>query len=364
MRIIKVSIIILGVTLLVSCGRPMQETTVQRKDITELVFASGILEPDNQYNLTAQTEGYLIELHIKEGDLVSKGEPLAVIDNSQNIINATSASDLYRIAQQNTLPGAPSLKQIEANLQAAEEKLEYDHLQSTRYKKLYEADCVSLLEYENKQLAVTSSRASLKALNEQYENQMQLNLQQEIQQRSTKDVSKVAKATNQLKAIISGKVYQLKKRLGDYVQKGNVIAVIGSPEDIYAKLNIDEGNMSKIRVGQHAAIQLNTNKKIIYRAKIGQILPAFDENSQSFIVKVFFNESLDFKISGTQLEANIITGAKKNALVVPRNYLGYGNNVLLEDGNVVNVKPGIVSTEWVEILDGLDEGQTIVNRKP
>ena len=35
--------------------------------------------------------------------------------------------------------------------------------------------------------------------------------------------------------------------MGDYVRKGDVIAVVGSPNVIYAKLNVDETNMSKLK---------------------------------------------------------------------------------------------------------------------
>lgn len=356
-------ILVLSVLLLAACGRPHEETTVQRKDITELIFASGVLEPDNRYNLTAQTDGYLIELVVREGDLVRKGQHLGLIDNSQNIINAASASDVYNIAKQNTLPEAPSLKQIEANIQAAKDKLRHDRLQVLHYKQLYESNSVSQLDYEGKQLTASSAEASLNALQEQYENQKQLNLQQEILQRSSRDVSKAALETNTLKAVLSGKVYQLNKQLGDYVRKGDVIAVIGSPTVICARLNVDESNMAKIRLGQLTVIRLNIDQEKTYLAEIHKILPAFDADSQSFIVKAYFKDKLTFRISGTQLEANIRVGEKQNALVIPRSFFGYGNKVLLDNGNTVLVKPGIVSSEWVEILEGLAEGQTIVRQQ-
>ena len=75
-----------AVVLLGSCGKKQQESKVERRDITEFVFATGILEPEYQYNLTAQNDGYLIALGIEEGDLVKAGDVLAVIDNPQNKI--------------------------------------------------------------------------------------------------------------------------------------------------------------------------------------------------------------------------------------------------------------------------------------
>jgi hypothetical protein len=47
--------------VLVSCSEKKNETKPQRKNITEMVFASGMLEADNQYNLSAQIDGYFVK---------------------------------------------------------------------------------------------------------------------------------------------------------------------------------------------------------------------------------------------------------------------------------------------------------------
>ena len=159
---------------------------------------------------------------------------------------------------------------------------------------------------------------------------------------------------------MGGKVYKKRKQLGNYVKKGDVIAVIGNPNKIYANLSIDESNMSKIKLGQSSVIQLNTNNQKTYKAQLAEILPAFDEATQSFYVKAFFSENLDFNIVGTQLQANIILGEKKNVLVIPRSYLGFGNKVMLKDKKIIAVKTGIISTDWVEITSGLKENESIL----
>ncbi len=352
------SLIIFSFVLVVfaSCKSNVPETSPQKKDLVEMVFASGVLQADDQYNLTAQTDGYITRLSFNEGDMVKAGQLLAFIDNNQNIISAQSAGQLQAIAQRNTLPSAPALQQIQANIAAAAEKLKQDQLQAARYKTLYENNSVAKLEYENAQLAVTSSQANLTALQQQYNNQKIAADQQEVSQRSVSNVNRVIKDQNLVKAIVAGRIYLKKKLLGDYVRKGDVIASIGNPNLIYAQLNVDESNMAKVRDGQEVVVQLNTNKDKTYKATVHEILPAFDAGTQSFIIKAWFTDSLDFRIAGTQLEANIITGEKKNTLVIPRSYLGYGNKVILKNGKKqVVVKTGIVSNQWVEILDGISE---------
>jgi multidrug efflux pump subunit AcrA (membrane-fusion protein) len=348
------------VSLLFSCGKKTETTTVQRKDITEMVFATGALKTENEYVLAAQTDGYLKNLNFEEGDLIQAGKVLAVIDNQQSMVNVNQTAKLLAIAKTNASENAPLQQQVKVNIGLAKEKLKQDELQAERYRKLLESNSIAKVEYENAALAVLNSKASIKALEEQLENLQISAKQQVILQEQQNEVSNAVADNNQIVAYISGKVYKKKKQLGDYVRKGDVIAVIGNPNKIYASLSIDESNMSKIKLGQALVIQLNTNTKKNYKAQIGEILPLFDEATQSFIVKAYFTEPLDFTIIGTQLQANVITGEKKNVLVIPRSYLGYGNKVMLKDKSLVDVQTGIVSTDWVEILKGLNENESIL----
>jgi RND family efflux transporter MFP subunit len=344
--------------VIASCSKRSEETTAQRRDITEMVFATGILEPENKYNLTAENDGYLSSFVVKEGEIVKQGQLIATIDNPTNEINANNSSALLAIAQNNVKPDAPTMLQVQANIAAAEEKVKQDELQETRYKKLAEENAVSKLEYENVKLALTNSKTNLAALKAQEDLLKQQAQQQLFSQLSQSGANNVNKVNNEIKAFVGGKIYSKKKEVGDYVRRGDVIAVIGNADILYAKLNIDEGNISKIKTGSDVLIQLNTDKSKTYKATVKEILPSFDETSQSFFCKAYFTEPMEFKIAGTQLQANIVAGMKKNALVVPRNFLGYGNKVIAE-GNEINVKTGIVSSEWVEITEGLNDGEKV-----
>lgn len=354
-------IMIAGLLILSSCRGKVSETRPSFKDLTDLVFAPGVLEADDQYSITAQTDGYLVKMNFKEGTMVEKGQLLAVIDNDQNIINVQSASRLHVISRENTLSSAPALQKIKANLQSAGAKLNLDQQQTERYRRLYESNSVSKTEYENARLTLANSQATFAALQLQYQEQEVLALKDEIAQRQARDVNQVISQQNQLKALHAGKIFIKHKHLGDYVRKGDVIATIGNPASIYARLNVDETSMSRLKIGQSILVKLNTNKGKIYNAVLQQILPAFEETSRSFLVKAYFKEKPELDIIGTQLEANIVTGTKKNAMVIPALFLGYGNKVTLKEGEKsVLVQPGIMSTDWVEILSGLKKNEIII----
>ena len=344
------------------CGRKTEQTTVQNKDIVELLFASGTLEAENTYNLTADTDGYITSLFFDEGDLIKKGDVFARIENQQNDVNAEAGRRLLDIAKSNTHPDAPQLLQAEANLEAARAKLKQDEVQLERYRRLESTGSVSQLEYENAVLAYTNSVASLKSQEEQYHNlKIQLH-QQLIMQEQQYGISRVSQQSNNLKILVPGKIYSLKKEAGDFVKKGEILATIGSPDKLVAMLSIDESNMGKVKEGQPVDISLNINNNKRYGATIAEIKPSFDKQEQSFFIKATFDDSLDFNLAGTQLEANIRVATKDNVVVIPTAFLGYGNKVLLANDHEVEVKTGIVSSEWVEVIEGLQSEQ-IIKRK-
>jgi len=359
----KIIVLFISLFLVSSCGKKTIETKPIRKDITETVFASGILVPDNQYNLTSLSDGYIKKLNFEEGDIVNTNQLLAIVDNEQSIINAKSSIELLNIAAANTKSNAPALKQASINLELAKQKLIQDEKQEDRYKKLYQTNSVSKLEYENAVLNLDNSKTSFLSLQENYKLQKQQADQQLIIQKSQKEANTVSLNFNEIKAVVGGKVYELKKELGDYIRKGDIIAIIGSQKKLYALLSVDESNISKIKLKQKVIIQLNTQLQKNYNGIVTEIYPAFDEQSQSFYCKVEFEDALEFNISGTQLQGNIIIKNKKNVLVIPRNYLGYGNKVKVKGGDEIIVETGFISNDWVEIVKGLDENSIIITDK-
>ena len=347
-------------TILLACGRNSIETQAIRKNVTETVFASGTLELDEEYNLKAKTDGYLQEVHFEEGDLVTQNQTLATINNTPNTINAQAAQALLKLASIDTSSNAPALKQLSANIDLAKDKLQQEETQYNRYKKLYEQKSVSKLEYENSTLAYQTAQSNLRALEQNYILLKKQAKQQWIAQEAQSRANNDAQTNNTIKAIIGGKIYKKLKQNGDFVNKGEIIATIGNEKSIYAKLNVDESNITKVKIGQKVVIQLNTDTNQTYDAIVTEILPTFDATSQSFACKAAFVNPINFKITSTQLQVNIILGVKNKALLIPKNFLQYGNKVLLKNKTFRTVQTGIISNQWVEITKGLNEQDVII----
>ena len=349
--------------LLFSCTAE-KETKPVVQDIKELVFASGALEWDDAYNLTAQTDGVLTNASFEVGNKVLKGTILATIENKNNQINTQTAQEQLAISNENLTANSPQLQQLQQNIEFAESKYAQDKLQAERYQRLYESKSIAKVEYENVQLNAKNSLANLNALKKQILQIKQQAKQQQITAQGQVDNSKVLQNYNQIVVAESGTIIKKLKTNGDYVRKGEVIATLADEQKVEAVLNVDENSIAKVKVGQLVFVQLNTNKEIIYEGKVSEILSAFDEKTQSFICKVTFDTKLKSSLFGTQLEANILVGEKKNALLIPRNYLGFGNKVNVKGKNEnVIIKTGIKSNEYVEVISGLDTNDVLLPLK-
>ncbi len=356
--------LLLTLSTLVSCGTKEEGKPVVQ-DIKELVFASGELEWDNSYNLTAQTDGILVNATFDVGNKVTENQIIASIDNKTNENNTASAKDLVVISKENLTDNAPALQQLQQNIKFAESKYQQDKTQAERYKRLYNSQSIAKVEYENMQLAAENSLSQLNALKKQYQQVLQQSKQNYINTENQLKNNQVVLGYNKLVVPQKGTIIKKLKFSGDYVKKGDVIAVIADENKVEGVLNVDENSIGKVKIGQTVFVQLNTNKNEVYNAKISEILAAFDEQTQSFICKVIFDKPLNTSLYGTQLEANILVGEKKNALLIPRNFLGFGNKVMVKGKDeAIIVKTGIVSTEYVEILYGITKEDVLLPLKP
>lgn len=356
-------IFLLASILFFSCNNDKEIKPINQ-DIKELVFASGELEWDNAYNLTAQTDGVLTNSNFEVGDFVLKGKTLAAIDNKINEINAQAAKEQLVISNENLTDNSPQIQQLKQNIQFAENKYNQDKIQVERYKKLYETQSIAKVELENIQLNASNSLSSLNALKKQILQIQQQAKQQQISAKGQVLNNQVIKNYNSIVVTESGTIIKKLKTNGDYVKKGEIIATIANAQKVEAVLNVDENSIGKVKLGQTVFVQLNTNKNTTYNGKITEILSAFEEQSQSFICKVNFDKPFENSLFGTQLEANILVGEKKNALLIPRDYVGFGNkvNVKGKDEYVI-IKPGIISTEYVEVLEGIDKNDVLLPLK-
>jgi hypothetical protein len=337
----------------------------QIKDIEELVFASGSIDWKDAYNVTAQTDGVISNSIIEEGVNVELGQLLATIDNHSNEVNTNVAKDQLQIADENVSANAPALLQVRENIRFAENKYRQDSLQARRYEVLYAQQSTSKVAMENAQLAEKNSYASWMSLRNQYNAILLQAKQQQILSKGQLQNSIVNNDYNKILALQSGTIIKKLKNKGDYVRRGEVVAVIANKSSVEAVVSVDENSIAKVKAGQKVYLQLNTDKGKVINATVAEVLPSFDLLTQSYICKIKMKDSLPQVFYGAQLEANIVVGEKKSAMIIPKMYVSYGNKVSVKGkSEPVVIKTGIVSNDYVEVLQGLTSDDVLLPVKP
>lgn len=343
--------ILVSTILLTACVRE-QTTCPVRKPIVDAVFASGHISSENEYLVTANTEGYLTQVYVKEGDPVKTGSRLFRLSGEIQSALLANAQAAYEDALARVDPESPQLVQLKLKIDQAKTQLELDRKNFERYSRLLPSNAISRVDYDRAGVQYENSRRHFdiqrKALAD-LEKSLKLNLQNAKNQLKIQEESQTDCL---ITSSINGQVLTVSKKQGELVRKGETMAKIGGGETVI-KLDIAEEDIRKIRLGQKAVISLNTDKDHLYAAAITKIYPAFDEKEQSFLAEATFRSDPGAVYAGTQLQANIIVDEKQDALIIPGDYLQNGDSVLLASGKKVAVKVGIKNNEWAEIVSGL-----------
>ena len=351
------------VVLLVLTGCSNQDkVSPVRKDIVDVVFASGNIETINQYNVTSLVEGYLVNTFVTEGDSVKRGEYLFHIQDETQSAQLESSIASYDYAVNSANPDSEILLQLNSQKLQAKNKYEIDSIDYERYDVLIKTKAVARVEYERAKLNYENSRLSLNSI----ENQIK-DLKKSLELEKTKAKAGLIAQQNtgsfyKPACAVDGIVLQVFKEVGELVKKGETIAGIGSGKFII-KLFVSEEDINSLKIGQETFIVLNTERNKSYKAKITKIFPAFDTIEQSFVVQAEFEGKIPSLKTGTQLQANIVIMQKKNALVIPSNYVMQGSYVLAEgESEKTKIEVGITTPEWTEVLSGIDESSILVSQ--
>jgi multidrug efflux pump subunit AcrA (membrane-fusion protein) len=346
-----------------SCIRKREMTSPVMAPITEAVFASGHIEPKDQFVLTAMNDGYLNKVMVEENDEVRPGQLLFVQDFTNPLIQETAAKQNLAIAKENYEEHSSVINQLKEQIVICREKLGIDSIQYIRIGKLYKTNSVSRSELENAGLAYTNSLNMLKSLEDELQS-TRLNLKQTlINSQSQYEVTRTNRNYYNLVSPGHYRVYEIYKKQGELLRKAESVALLGHPDSMLVVMNIDESGIARIRTGLTVLVELNTQKKNIYIAHVSKIYPYFDDPSQSYKVEATFDKSEQNMIAGTLLQANIIVQKKDSVLLIPRAYMSLDKKVLVKHGNTikpVTIEAGIISTDWVEVLNGLGKKDIII----
>jgi HlyD family secretion protein len=385
----------------------VQTEKVTRRNLTETVVANGRVQPVFYVKISPEVSGEIIELPVKEGQTVRKGDLLVRIKPDTYIANSNSATASYRasLAAKTT---------AEANLARAEAEFR-------RQEVLFKNNLVSESLFVDAKTAYEVARAQLRSATHQVE------MSKAALDRAEEDLRKTV-----IYSPLDGTVIRLNSQVGERVvgtamMAGTEIMTIADLNEMEARVEVGEIDVPLIQIGQLARIEADAFKDRKFTGTVTEIANSsrglvlggggFGVQSQEatkFEVKVRIQDKAAFR-PGMSVTAEIETRYRTNVLTVPivsvttrlpkstnavaragaPHAAPAGTNsaaatapatpdatnatagtrkpgeapkpievVFVKDGDVarmVPIKRGISDDTYVEILEGLQEGQEVIS---
>jgi HlyD family secretion protein len=161
-----------------------------------------------------------------------------------------------------------------------------------------------------------------------------------------------------------------KKKIGDTVSRWEDVLQIPNLDKMEATTEVDEADAGRLAVGQPVTLRLEAHPEIEYRGEVAHIAPTVRRQSRRSRLKVYRVlirlEETDTETMrpGMRLRADIEVDLIPDALVIPLEAVMPRSNgpVVLADSRETPVELGARNEKLVEVLGGLELGQTIARR--
>ncbi|MCK6640612.1 MAG: efflux RND transporter periplasmic adaptor subunit [Bacteroidia bacterium] len=347
--------------LLASCGGKTETASPEKRDITQAVYASGKLFPKNDYKVSARLPGYVEEIFVNVGDTVKAGQPLLRIRSEINTINVEAAKNQFALASRNASENGPVLSALKQDMMALQSKYELDSVNFRRYENLLAQKSTSQMQYDQAKVLLDNSRAAYRRSQMNYTSTKDRLRTESENARLQLDAQNSNLGDYTIAAAVNGKVYDIVPNIGDLVNSQMVLVEIGSANEFEVELSIDETDVSFVQTGQNVIYEIDAFKDVELKGTVQEIYPRISAGNKTARVTATIELKPEMNIySGMSVESNIIVSQKKNALVIPREYIKPGNLVKVKGKEEpVKITSGVSDLEFVEVLSGITESDQL-----
>ncbi len=413
-RIVTVLLLCLVLTISISCNpfggkeEVIDELVeVVRGNLMVTVSGSGNIAVHNEVKLTFGVAGRVDRIYVEEGDKVKKGDVLAKLETDALELALTQAKVALTKVQVDITQAEVALKTAEYNLEQTQETYTLADIKAA------EADVViakrdlddvlwTLSKYEegtpgweSYQKVVSYAQTRVNAAQDKYDAMLSgadneevaiKRLQVELAKQSLELTKQsleltdqsLAQAQKQLReasiaAPFDGVVAEVGVDEKDTVSTATTIVHLIDPGSMELKVEVDEIDVTEVKLGQRAIIELDALAGLPLEGKVSfiSLLPKEEGGVITYDVKINFDvpEGVGIR-TGMSSTADIVVAERTNVLLVPSRAIeqdSQGNTVVkvmvseqIEERTVVT---GISDGFQTEIVEGLEEGEVVIEKQ-
>ncbi len=291
---------------------PVEIAKAARRAVAASYTGTAALEPRAEAQVVAKTSGVALAVMVEEGQKVSAGQALVRLD-----------PDRAHLA----------VAQSEAQLR----KLENSYRRATQ---LVGQQLVSAADVDQLKFDVENSRAQYR-------------------------LASLELSYTTVQAPISGVIASRSIKTGNFVQINTPIFRIVDDSQLEATLNVPERELATLKSGQPVTLLADALPGQQFIGKVDRIAPVVDSGSGTFRVVCAFGQGAEALQPGMFGRIRIDYDQRKDALVIPRLALlddGEPAVFVVRNGKAsrVPVKLGYAEGPWLEVRQGLKEGDQVV----
>lgn len=295
-------------------GKEMETAIVKEINLIETVSATGKVQPEVEVKISSEVSGEIIELPIKEGQAIKKGDLLVRIN-----------PDLYESGLSRT---AASLSTAKAGLSQSEAQLKEAKANYDRNKRLFDKGVISKSEWDK---IVSAYEVAVASKQSAYYNVASAN--------ATVTEAKDNLNRTTIYAPVDGTISKLDAELGERVvgtqqMTGTEILRVANLNNMEVEVDVNENDIVKIDIGDAANIEVDAYLKKEFKGVVTSISNSASseltaDQVTNFKVKVrILKESYEEMTKGKPANyspfrpgmtatVDIITENKTNVLAVP-----------------------------------------------
>jgi RND family efflux transporter MFP subunit len=231
------------------------------------------------------------------------------------------------------------------------------------------------LQLQDAKDAVDRAKLQLSALEDQRRTLVTTSDKSVAQARLHDAQSEVALAQHRvglgdIRAPISGTLYQFDLKLGAYLQPGDIVGLIGDLDQVKVTVYVDEPDLGKVGIGMAVAITWDARPGQKWFGRVDKLptqVTALGTRTVGEVTTIVDNPNHDL-IPGVTVNATIISKVVPDALAIPKAGLRViqgVNGVYKLQGDHLQwtpVKPGVSDINNVQILEGLNQGDKVADR--
>jgi HlyD family secretion protein len=324
---------------------PVKVQKVERGSVEEVVTNSraGSVRARYRSQIGAETQGRVSLLPHREGASVDSNAVLFRLDDDVSRAQLSLARSDLQAARANLLAARAAAELAASELERTRDLAKRGVATEERLDTVLSQD--------------KSARAQVDAAEAQVE-RAQAALQ----------VAEAEQRLHVVRAPFKGVVNQLYVDVGASVIPGQAVLEFMSLRDLYISAPMDELDIGKIRVGQHARVVLDPYPNHDFPATVSRVAPyvsEFQEQNRTMEIELQlepFSESLALR-PGTSADVEIVIERHDDTLRIPAVALLEGQKVLVaSDGRAQerSVRTGLRNWDFVEIVDGLGENDEVI----